>query len=322
MISPAVRVPNSTERSISSAVSASSVPSSAEREIREASSVDDRADRSSSWGSMPRRRTIALAEPLSTRIGPRMRAVNRRWNPCVARAVSMGRAIARFFGTSSAKIMVTSELTVRPTATESGSTAFSGKPDPADRVSDQPRDGGLGQEADRQVGDGDPDLSTGELRRQRTQGPEHPGRGSVTFRGRLGDLGAIDGDEGELRRDEDAGRDHQHDRDGQEQPGGQHETSPEQWEEQGEGRLSEPSMGGSGSFGLGRRVSGDSTESPAFPAPRRPGSAAAQGVSGSSWRVSQSTNAVSWGRRPAPRSRRRGTGSGCPRRLCPPTIRR
>ena len=70
MISPAVRVPNSTERSISSAVSGSRVPSSAEREISEASSVDDRAERSSSWGSIPSRRTIALAEPLSTRIGP------------------------------------------------------------------------------------------------------------------------------------------------------------------------------------------------------------------------------------------------------------
>ena len=69
MISPAVRLPNSTERSISSAVSGSSVPSSAEREMREASSVDERAERSSSCGSIPSRRTIALAEPLSSRIG-------------------------------------------------------------------------------------------------------------------------------------------------------------------------------------------------------------------------------------------------------------
>ena len=36
----------------------------------EASSVELRAERSSSCGSMPRRRTIALAEPLSSRIGP------------------------------------------------------------------------------------------------------------------------------------------------------------------------------------------------------------------------------------------------------------
>ena len=128
MISPAVRVPNSTDRSISSAVSASSVPSSADREISEASSVDDRADRSSSWGSIPRRRTIALADPLRTRMGPRITAVKRRWKPCVARAVSIGRAMAKFFGTSSAKIIVTRELIVSPIATATGCTAFSGSP--------------------------------------------------------------------------------------------------------------------------------------------------------------------------------------------------
>ena len=71
MISPAVRVPNSTERSISSAVSASRVPCSPECAIRLASSVELRADRSSSCGSIPSRRTKALAEPLSTRIGKR-----------------------------------------------------------------------------------------------------------------------------------------------------------------------------------------------------------------------------------------------------------
>ena len=84
MISPAVRVPNSTLRSISSAVSASRVPWTAERWTREASSSELRAERSSSWGSMPRRRTSALAEPLSTRIGHLLRAVKprmKRWVP-------------------------------------------------------------------------------------------------------------------------------------------------------------------------------------------------------------------------------------------------
>ena len=74
MISPAVRVPNSTERSISSAVSTSSVPRSADRWTSEASSVELRADRSSSCGSMPSRRTTALAESLSSRIGTRVDA--------------------------------------------------------------------------------------------------------------------------------------------------------------------------------------------------------------------------------------------------------
>ena len=90
--------------------------------------MDDRAERSSSWGSIPSRRTIAFAEPLSSRIGTRMTAVNKRWNPWVARAVSIGRAIARFFGTSSAKTMVTTELTMSPMATASGRTAPSGTP--------------------------------------------------------------------------------------------------------------------------------------------------------------------------------------------------
>ena len=53
MISPAVREPNSTDRSISSAVSGSRVPTDAERAISEASSVELRAERSSSCGSMP-----------------------------------------------------------------------------------------------------------------------------------------------------------------------------------------------------------------------------------------------------------------------------
>ena len=48
---------------------------SAERAISEASSVEHRAERSSSCGSIPSRRTIALAEPLSSRIGPRITAV-------------------------------------------------------------------------------------------------------------------------------------------------------------------------------------------------------------------------------------------------------
>ena len=51
-----------------------------------------------------------------------------RWKPWVARAVCIGLAIARFLGTSSAKTMVTTELTVSPIATAIGSTAPSGIP--------------------------------------------------------------------------------------------------------------------------------------------------------------------------------------------------
>ena len=128
MISPAVRAPNSTDFSISSAVSTSRVPWSAEREIRLASSVDERAERSSSWGSMPRRRTTALAAPLSTLIGQALAKVKARWNPCVARAVSIGRAMARFLGTSSPKMIVRNVLRTRPVASAVGRTPDSGTP--------------------------------------------------------------------------------------------------------------------------------------------------------------------------------------------------
>jgi hypothetical protein len=128
MISPAVRVPNSTERSISSAVSGSSVPTEAEREMREASSVELRADRSSSCGSRPSLRTAALAEPLRNRIGTRLTAVKPRMNRWVARAVCIGLAMARFFGTSSPKIIVRKVPSVRPIAVATGRTAPSGIP--------------------------------------------------------------------------------------------------------------------------------------------------------------------------------------------------
>ena len=69
MISPAVRGPNATERCTRWAVSESRVPSLAERPASEASSSEERAERSSSCGSTPSARTIALAEPLSSLIG-------------------------------------------------------------------------------------------------------------------------------------------------------------------------------------------------------------------------------------------------------------
>ncbi len=128
MISPAVRVPNSTDRSISSAVSTSRVPRSAERWMSEASSVELRADRSSSCGSTPRRRTAAFADPLSSRIGSRIAAVNPRWKRWVARATPIGLASARFFGTSSPKIIVRTLPSPRPTPTAIGVMAPSGTP--------------------------------------------------------------------------------------------------------------------------------------------------------------------------------------------------
>ena len=210
MISPAVRVPNSTDRSISSAVSASRVPTDADREMSETSSIELRADRSSSCGSSPRRRTTALAEPLSTRIGSRVAAVNARMTRWVARAVCIGLAMARFFGTSSPKIIVRKVPMSEPDAGRHRADRSRGEPGRLERSSDQVRDGRLGDEADGQIGDRDAHLGPGQLGRQRPQGVLDALRRVVAGVGGPVDLGAVDGDERELGRDEDpTGRDQQ-----------------------------------------------------------------------------------------------------------------
>ena len=147
-----------------------------------------------------------------------------------------------------------------------------------------------------------------------------PGRGGVTLGRGPGDLGPVDGDEGELRRDEDTGSDHQQDRDAEQEPGGQHRARPSSARSSGEGRLSEPSMGGSGSFGLGRRAVGR-----LYPRPARrlggPGRRSAHGVA-SSLTASQSTKASRSGSSTvtsisSARHWVRGPRAGCP----PSTIR-
>ena len=226
MISPAVRWPNSTERSISSAVSASRVPWSAERAISEASSVDERADRSSSCGSMPRARTMALAEPLSSLIGQVFTVVKKRMKPCVARAVSIGLAIARFLGTSSPKIIVSVVPRASPMPMASGWTTLVGHAGGFQRRRDQVGDRRLGQEADGQVGDRDADLGPGELGRQRPQRDQHSLGAGVTLGRELLDLGPVDGHERELRRHEHAARGDQQQRDRQQDPRGHRSSRP------------------------------------------------------------------------------------------------
>ena len=226
MISPAVRLPNSTERSISSAVSGSRVPSSAEREIREASSVDERAERSSSCGSIPSRRTIALAEPLSSRIGSRITAVNMRWKPWVARAVSIGRAIARFLGTSSANTMVTSELIVSPIATATGRTAPSGTPAARSGPSMSSAIAGSARKPIARLVIVMPTWAPESWVDSERRARWTPAAGASPVRRGPRDLVAVDGHERELGGDEDAGGDHEEQRDAEQDPGGQHGTSP------------------------------------------------------------------------------------------------
>ncbi len=128
MISCARRSPNASERSSSAAVPPSSVPCSAERRTSDESSSGERAEASSSCGSIPIRRSIAFAVPLKKRtITPATRVKPRR-KPWTARAVASGFAIARFFGTSSPKIIVTPVARTSAIASATPDTAPSGTP--------------------------------------------------------------------------------------------------------------------------------------------------------------------------------------------------
>ena len=77
--SSAVRSPNRSERSSSSAVDVSSVPLSALDRTIEPSSCGDRADRSSSCGSTPNLRTRKFALLFISVMSQRNSAENREW---------------------------------------------------------------------------------------------------------------------------------------------------------------------------------------------------------------------------------------------------
>ena len=99
--SSAVRAPNCSDRSTSAAVTGSSEPRRAELRTSDPSSCGERADRSSSAGSMPSRRNIQFAAPLVRWISGVASIENSSWGPATARAVCSGRATARYWATSS-----------------------------------------------------------------------------------------------------------------------------------------------------------------------------------------------------------------------------
>ena len=99
--SSATRSVNRSERSSSAAVPASRVPRSALDRTSDDSSRGDRAERSSSAGSTPRRRTTAFAGAFRALISQRNACANPLCSHTTPRAVRSGSAIARFFGTSS-----------------------------------------------------------------------------------------------------------------------------------------------------------------------------------------------------------------------------
>ncbi len=99
--SSALRLPNCSDRRTRAAVAASSEPLRADERTSDNSSCGDRADRSSSAGSTPSRRTIQFAAPLVSRIAGVSSSENNSWALTTARAVASGRATARYLGTSS-----------------------------------------------------------------------------------------------------------------------------------------------------------------------------------------------------------------------------
>ena len=124
--SSAVRLPNCSDRRISDAVARSREPLRAEVRTSDSSSCAERAERSSSAGSMPNRRTIQFAAPLVARMAGVSSAENSSCGATTVRAVRSGRATARYFGTSSpntidTEVTITSAITaVIASATGSG----------------------------------------------------------------------------------------------------------------------------------------------------------------------------------------------------------
>ncbi len=115
------------------AVDGSRVPASAERRTSAASSWRERPPASSSRGSMPNRRRIAPAMPLSTRIRGFSTVLNAMVTGDANRATLPGSLSAMFLGTSSPKsmentLMRTSEVAAAtvPTAARLSAVSSSG----------------------------------------------------------------------------------------------------------------------------------------------------------------------------------------------------
>ena len=120
--SSAVRAPNCSDRSTSSAVVLSREPRRAELRTSEPSSCGDRAERSSSAGSMPNRRRIQLAVPLVRWISGVNSIENSTCGPATTRAVGSGRATARYWATSSPNTIDT-EVAISSASASAGPSA-------------------------------------------------------------------------------------------------------------------------------------------------------------------------------------------------------
>lgn len=105
-------MPNCRERCISAAVTSSSEPRRAEVRTSDTSSWGVRAERSSSAGSMPSRRTIQFAAPFVIRMAGVNSTENNHCGSTTARAVRNGRATPRYLGTSSPNTIDTDVTTI------------------------------------------------------------------------------------------------------------------------------------------------------------------------------------------------------------------
>ncbi len=168
--SSAVRSPNCSERSTSAAVVWSSEPCRAEVRTSDTSSCGERAERSSSAGSMPNRLSIRLAVPLVRWISGVNSVENITCGPATTRAVRSGTATARYWATSSPNTIDTEVAISRARIRALTSIQRSGRPTAARTGAHQPRDQGFGEVTGDQRGDRDADLGAGELEGQRPVG--------------------------------------------------------------------------------------------------------------------------------------------------------
>ena len=166
----------------------------------ELSSRGERAERSSSAGSTPSRRTIALAEAFSPVISQRNAPANPACSQTTARAVRSGPAMARFFGTSSPNTMDSVVASTRASTVAVPAATAVGQPEGGQPGPEQLGDGRFGDVAGGQRGQGDPELAAGQLERQAAVRALHGVRAAVADLGDVRvDLAALQRGERELR---------------------------------------------------------------------------------------------------------------------------
>ena len=146
--------------------------------------------------------------------------VKSRMNPCVARAVSIGLAMARFFGTSSPKIIVSVAPIASPRPMASGCMTSSGMPTASSGGEISSAIAGSARKPMARLVTVMPTWAPESCVDSERSAAQHADGPGVTLGGELLDAGPVDGDERELRRDEDAARDDEHQRDRQQDPGG------------------------------------------------------------------------------------------------------